>query len=130
MGVLAHVSAHVGPSAQSPIDTSGNFPARMSAESPSNISPNPSGVISQVSRSLSWIYLILANFFSQNRLNWGGGGGPPIFFNSDPFYENFKIQVLKRFRLFLRNHLSLRPVPICKTNRRTSPFCTFKAHQQ
>ena len=49
MGVLAPVSAHAGPSAQPPIDTSGNFPARVSAESPSNISPNPSEVISEVS---------------------------------------------------------------------------------
>ena len=49
MGVLAPVSAHAGPSAQSPIGTSGNFPARMSAESPSNISHNPSEVISEVS---------------------------------------------------------------------------------
>ena len=32
-----------------PIDTSGNFPVHMSAESPSNISPNPSKVISEVS---------------------------------------------------------------------------------
>ena len=37
MGVLAPVSAHAGPSAQPPIVTSGNFPARVSAES---ISPN------------------------------------------------------------------------------------------
>ena len=37
MGVLAPVSAHAGHSAQPPIDTSGNFPARVSAES---ISPN------------------------------------------------------------------------------------------
>ena len=37
MGVLAPVSAHAGPSAQPPIDTSGNFSARVSAES---ISPN------------------------------------------------------------------------------------------
>ena len=42
MGVLAPVSAHAGPSAQPPIGTSGNFPARVYAESPSNISPNPS----------------------------------------------------------------------------------------
>ena len=49
MGVLAPVSAHAGHSAQPPIDTSGNFPARMSAESPSNISHNPSEVISEVS---------------------------------------------------------------------------------
>ena len=32
-----------------PIDVSGNFPAHVSAESPSNISPNPSEVISEVS---------------------------------------------------------------------------------
>ena len=49
MGVLAPVSAHAGPSAQPPIGTSGNFPARVSAELPSNISPNPSEVISKVS---------------------------------------------------------------------------------
>ena len=35
--VLAPLSAHAGPSAQPPIGTSGNFPARVSAES---ISPN------------------------------------------------------------------------------------------
>jgi hypothetical protein len=49
MGVLAHGSAHARPSARPPIDTSGNFPVPMSAESPSNISPNPSEVISEVS---------------------------------------------------------------------------------
>ena len=32
MGVLAPVSAHAGHSAQRPINTSGNFPARVSAE--------------------------------------------------------------------------------------------------
>ena len=48
MGVLALGYAHARPSAQPPIDTSGNFPAHMSAESPSNISPNPSEVISEV----------------------------------------------------------------------------------
>ena len=49
MGVLAPVSAPAGPSAQPPIGTSGNFPARVSAKSPSNISHNPSEVISEVS---------------------------------------------------------------------------------
>ena len=49
MGVLAPVSAHAGPSAQPPIGTSVIFPARVSAESPSNISPNPSEVKSEVS---------------------------------------------------------------------------------
>ena len=37
MGVLVPVSVHAGHSAQPPIDASGNFPARVSAES---ISPN------------------------------------------------------------------------------------------
>ena len=49
MGVLAPGSAHARPSAQPPIDGSGNFPAPVSAESPSNISPNPSKVITKVS---------------------------------------------------------------------------------
>ena len=49
MRVLAPVFAHVGPSAQPPIDVSGNFPACVSAELPSNIFPNPSKVISEVS---------------------------------------------------------------------------------
>ena len=49
MGFLTPGSAHARPSAQPPINTSGNFPAHMSAESPSNIFPNPSEVISEVS---------------------------------------------------------------------------------
>ena len=38
MGVLAPRSAHARPSAQPPIDMSGNFPAHVSAESPSKFS--------------------------------------------------------------------------------------------
>ena len=38
MGVLAPGSAHARPSTQPPIDMSGNFPAHVSAESPSKIS--------------------------------------------------------------------------------------------
>ena len=49
MGALAPGSAHARPSGQPPIDVSGNFPAHVSAESPSNVSPNPSEVISEVS---------------------------------------------------------------------------------
>ena len=49
IGVLAPMSTHAGPSAQPPIGTSGIFPAHVSAESPSNISPNHSEVISEVS---------------------------------------------------------------------------------
>ena len=82
MGVLAPVSAHAGPSAQPPIGTSINFPARVSAESPSIISPNPSEVISEVSElydKLSWIYWILADFPVKIGLI-GGEGGVPLFF--------------------------------------------------
>ena len=49
IGVLAPGSEHARPSARPPIDTSVNFPAHVSAESPSNISPNPSEVIFEVS---------------------------------------------------------------------------------
>ena len=42
MGVLAPGSAHARPSAQPHIGVCGNFPLRMSAESPLNISPKPS----------------------------------------------------------------------------------------
>ena len=44
-------SAHPGPFARPPISMSGNFLAHVSAESPSNISPNPSEVISEVSET-------------------------------------------------------------------------------
>ena len=49
MGVLAPGPAHTRPSSRPPMDTSGNVLAHVSAESPSNISPNPSEVISEVS---------------------------------------------------------------------------------
>ena len=42
------LQAHARPSAQSPIDMSGNLQAHMSEKSPSNISPNPTEVISEV----------------------------------------------------------------------------------
>jgi hypothetical protein len=48
MGVLAPRLRMLDVSARPPIDTSGNFPAHMSAESPLNISPNLSEVISKV----------------------------------------------------------------------------------
>ena len=41
MGVLAPRSAHARPSDRPPIDMSGKFLPHVSAESPSNISPNP-----------------------------------------------------------------------------------------
>jgi hypothetical protein len=47
MGVLTPGSAHTRPFAWPPID-SGHFTLHVSAESPSNISPNPSEVISKV----------------------------------------------------------------------------------
>ena len=49
MGVLAPRLRTLDVSARPPIDTRGNFPAHMSAESPLNISPNLSEVISEVS---------------------------------------------------------------------------------
>ena len=62
MGVLAPVSGHAGPSAQPPIGTSINFTARLSAESPSNISPNPSEVISEVSELYDKPFLDIFDF--------------------------------------------------------------------
>ena len=83
MGVLAPVSAHAGLSAQPPIGTSGIFPARVSAELPSNISPNPSEVISEVSELYDKPFLDIfdfSHFSGQNRVNWEGEGGSPNFF--------------------------------------------------
>ena len=51
MGVLAPWSAHARPSAWPPINMRGDFPAHVSAESPSNISTNPSEVIAEVSET-------------------------------------------------------------------------------
>ena len=47
-GVFTPGTAHARPSAQPPIDTSRIFPPHVSAESHSNILPNPSEVISEV----------------------------------------------------------------------------------
>ena len=63
MGVLAPRSVHTRPSARPPIDTSGNFPAHVSAESPSNISPNPLEVISEVSEPKYNFWNFQFNFF-------------------------------------------------------------------
>ena len=78
MGVLAPGSAHARPSARPPIDTSGNFPAHVSAESHSNISPNPSEVI-HFCRSNKNLKK------PKNHPPRGPGGGGPNFF----FYPNF-----------------------------------------
>ena len=48
MGVLATGSVHARPYARPPIDTGEIFLVSVSAESPSNISPNPSEEISEV----------------------------------------------------------------------------------
>ena len=50
-GGLIPGSAHTGPSAQTPIDTSGNFPVHVSAELPSTISPVCLELISKVSEN-------------------------------------------------------------------------------
>ena len=83
MGVLAPVSAHAGPSAQPAIGTSGNFPAHMSAESPSNISPNPSEVISEVTELYDKPFLDIfdfSQFSGQNKVIRGEEGVPNFFF--------------------------------------------------
>jgi hypothetical protein len=49
MGVLARRLRMLEVSTRPPINTSGNFPVHVSAESPLNISPNLSEVISEVS---------------------------------------------------------------------------------
>ena len=77
MGILAPGSAHAGPSAQTPIDASGNFPARVSAEWPSNIFPTPLKVESEVLVSHSGIYLKLTHFPTKIGLIGGLGGVPP-----------------------------------------------------
>ena len=71
-----------GHSTQPPIGTSGNFPGRISAESPSNISPNPLEVISKVSGLSDKSFLEIfenSTFSGQNRVNWRGRGRS-IFF--------------------------------------------------
>ena len=87
MGVLAPVSAHAGHSTRTPIDTSGNFPSHVSAELPSNISPNPSEVKSEVSELYDKPLLDIfdfSQFSGQNRVNWGRSGGPRNFFGDPP----------------------------------------------
>ena len=73
MGVLAPGSAHARPSAQLPIDTSGIFPAHVSAESPSNIPQNPSEVISEVRTGFENTPLCLPKYTIVR-----GVGGSPI----------------------------------------------------
>ena len=75
MGVLTPGSAHSRPSAQPPIDVSGNFPAHMSAESPLNISPSPSKVISKVPESYD-NFLKYPPLSAQHTLFEGVGGVP------------------------------------------------------
>ena len=83
------MSAHAGPSAQPPIGTSGIFPANVSAELPSNISPNPSEVISKVPEVYDKsfrIYLKKANFPVKIGLIGGLRGVPEIFFQLESSY--------------------------------------------
>ena len=88
-GVLAPVSVHAGPSAQPPLGTSGIFLAYVSAELPSNISPNPSEVISEDSElyDISFrMYLKLADFPVKIGLIGGVRGSLNFFYSELPFY--------------------------------------------
>jgi hypothetical protein len=60
MGVLNPGSAHSDPPLGSSIDTSGKFPAHMSAESPSNISPYPIEVISPLMHEQGLMFRLAA----------------------------------------------------------------------
>ena len=83
MAVLAPGSAHAKPSAQPPIDMSGNLLAHMSAESPSNISPNPSEVISEVSEPYCH-FSKYPPFPPKNRIVRGVGGSLKVFWGWNP----------------------------------------------
>jgi hypothetical protein len=63
----------------SPHQTSGNFPAHMSAESSSNTSPNPSEVISEVLEPLD-NFSKYPPFPPKNRIVRGVAGIPEFFF--------------------------------------------------
>ena len=95
MGVLAPGSAHARPSARPPIDTSGNFPAHMSAESPSNISPILSKFISDVSDPYD-------TFFSFLFL-------PPLFKTTERVVVGFQIfaWALKKSQYNINHHFCL-----------------------
>ena len=79
MGVLAPGSAHDRPSAQTPIDSSGNFPAHVSAESTS-ISPNRSYPKFQKPRTT--FEPLHSDIFSTKKSKkwwWWWGGGVKLF---------------------------------------------------
>ena len=105
MGVLAPGSAQARPSAWPPIDTSGNFPAHVSAESPSNISPNPSEVISEVSEPYDNFWNFQKETLKKPKnAPPGGQGGSPNFGGGlvSPFFV--RINPLWSFRT-LTDHL-------------------------
>ena len=72
MGVLAPGSAHARPSARPPNNMSGNYPAHMSEESPSNIFPIPQ----KHSTALENTPLCPPKY----SIVQGVGGGSPILF--------------------------------------------------
>ena len=79
--VLAPGSAHSRPSARPHINISRNFTAHVSAESPSNISPNPSEVIGTLGQLLKFsIGGLISPFFCENKPPGGQGLGVRILF--------------------------------------------------
>ena len=80
MGVLDSGSAHARPSARPPINTSGNFPAHISAESPSTFKNLPQLLRSHI-RSFGTLgqLLKLPNFSALKCHSAGVGGVPECF---------------------------------------------------
>ena len=78
MGVLAPRLRTLYVSALPPIDTSGNFPVHVSAESSLNISPNLSEVISEVFGTLGQLFKVPP--LSAQICHSAGVGGSPIYF--------------------------------------------------
>ena len=119
MGVLAPVSAHVGHSAQPPIDTSGNFLARVSAES---ISP-------KLSHSLghSWTQAKFQNrSYTPSRLSLkftpkystvGCEGGVLVFFLKYQIYSLGHSWANAKFQnhSFIPSWLNMKFTPKCST---------------
>jgi hypothetical protein len=140
MGVLAPGSAHMRPLAQTPIDMSKKFPVHVSAESPSNISPNPSEVISigqllklkkkkknapEGARGGLQILLgVNISFFCENK-SFGALTDLLLIFSPKNTQKNLKIA--PEFYFFLRIFIIFFRVPCKNLKPYNNPFCGFES---